>query len=351
MQILSVEKFIELLAQGYTCIDTRSPGEYMQAHLPEAASIPLLNNEERAIVGTVFKQQGRTDAIIKGFEIAGANFAGHITSARQLSPDNKVLVYCWRGGLRSNIMAWLLNLAGMEVFVLKGGYKAFRNYVLAQMCKSWPLLIIGGKTGVGKTEILHQLLSKNQACIDLEELASHKGSAFGHLGQKPQPSSEHFENMLAVELEKVKGAPHIFVENESNKIGAVQIPAMFFKQMREAMVIQIERDFEERKKRILQEYGHFDKALLAQCTHKVAKRLGGLRLQQAIEALEYDNMNLWVMILMEYYDKTYTHSNNERNKEHAVYINADNFTEEMLPQEIIRITNELNLKYDKANTI
>lgn len=337
--------------RGIPCIDTRSPAEYLHAHIPHAASIPLLSNEERAIVGTLFKQQGRTDAIIKGFEIAGANFAQHIKSARQHATCNKVLVYCWRGGLRSNIMAWLLQLAGMEVYVLKGGYKAFRNYALEQLNKSWPLIVIGGKTGVGKTEILNSLREKNYACIDLEKLASHKGSAFGHLGQKPQPTNEQFENNLVFELEKIKIAPLIFIENESNKIGTVQIPPSFYKQMRATKVIQIERDFDTRKNRILLEYGHFDKTLLTQCTLKVAKRLGGLRTQQAMQALEQNNLNEWVVILMDYYDKTYTHSNNERSQENSFFINAENFSNETLPDEILRICNELNLIDDKVNTV
>lgn len=196
------------LAENNPVIDVRSPAEFAHAHFPNAQNLPLLNNEERAIVGTTYKHEGNQTAVLKGYELVGHKFSDYIKLAIKIAPNKKVNIYCWRGGLRSNIMAFVLHTAGFEVNLLQGGYKKYRNWVLETLEQPKQIKIVGGKTGSGKTYVLHQLKMLNQQIIDLEGLAHHKGSAFGSLGQAPQPSIEMFENNLAIQWCKIDPKNH-----------------------------------------------------------------------------------------------------------------------------------------------
>ncbi len=305
-------------------LDTRSPAEHARAHIPGAISFPLLNNEERVVIGTTYKKEGREAAVTKGFEMVGPKFSDFIKQAKELAPQKEVFVYCWRGGLRSNIMAWVLTTAGFKVTLLKGGYKTYRHWVLSQFEQKRKVLVLGGKTGCGKTELLKELQKCGEQIIDLEEVANHKGSAFGSLGKPEQPYTEHFENLLAMQWCSLSNDKRVWIENESFKIGTCVIPLSLYNQMREAAVVTVEVSYEIRRKRILNEYGNFDKALLAEKTEKIRKRLGGLRLKNALAFLEEGNLNAWCDIMLEYYDKTYTHSDALRNKEKAVLFNFEN---------------------------
>ena len=178
-------------------IDVRSPGEYLRGHIPGAFNVPLFTDQERAVVGTLYKQTGRDAAMLEGLRIIGPKMAEIVEQARTLAPDGKVGVHCWRGGERSASVAWLLEKAGFqEVIVLKRGYKSFRERVLASLSLSWVLEVLGGYTGTGKTELLGLLRQEGEQIVDLEGLAHHKGSSFGGIGEKVQPTTEHFENLL-----------------------------------------------------------------------------------------------------------------------------------------------------------
>ncbi|HKR04187.1 MAG TPA: tRNA 2-selenouridine(34) synthase MnmH [Bacteroidia bacterium] len=311
--ILSVESFLKEISEGLPVIlDVRSPKEYHHAHIPGAISFPLLNNEERKEVGITYKNDGREAAVTRGFELVGNKFADFIKSAKEIAPSKEVMIYCWRGGMRSNIMAWLLSLSGFKISVLKGGYKSFRHWVLDQFQVSKNILIVGGKTGSGKTELINALKEIGEQTIDIENLANHKGSAFGSLGQKEQPSTESFENFLAMEWSKADAEKILWMENESLLIGTCALPLGIFNQMRTAPVIEINLDYEIRKKRILSEYGIFDAKLLAEKTQKVKKRLGGLRLKEAMGFLDAGNLINWCDVMMDYYDRTYHQSNKQR---------------------------------------
>jgi tRNA 2-selenouridine synthase len=324
---VSIDVFLSQIANGQQVIlDTRSPAEHERAHIPGAISFPLLNNEERAIIGTTYKKQGREAAVTKGFEMVGPKFADFITQAKTLAPHKEVFVYCWRGGLRSNIMAWLLTTAGFKVTLLKGGYKMYRHWVLAQFHEKKNIVVIGGKTGSGKTELLLELQKCGEQIIDLEAVANHKGSAFGSLGKPQQPFTEHFENVLATQWCKLDATKTIWIENESFKIGTCVVPLALFQQMREAPVVTVVLDYETRKKRILNEYGHFDKILLAEKTEKIRKRLGGLRLKNALAFLDQNDLSAWCDMMLEYYDKTYSHSDALREKANGysfIFLNDD----------------------------
>jgi len=310
---LEVEAFLKLYrTKNPLLIDTRSEKEFSHAHIPGAVNIPILNNEHRHIVGTLYKQEGREAAVLKGFELVGPLFRDKMETAMALAGGREVLVYCWRGGMRSNILGWLLKMAGLKVTLLEGGYKSFRHYMLPFLEKKYPMLILGGQTGSGKTEILHRLRNSGEYIIDLEHLASHKGSAFGLLGQPEQPSQEQFENKLALELEAFGNDSLLWLENESRLIGRIVLPPQLFQQMRDASVLEVQVTREQREKRIHEEYCCFDASLLGEHTHRIAKRLGPQHLKRSLEFLHEGNKTEWMKIILDYYDKTYTHSNAQR---------------------------------------
>ncbi len=311
-------------AEHIPVIDVRSPGEYAHAHFPHAFNLPLLNNEERAIVGTTYKHEGNQTAVLKGYELVGHKFADYIKQAIKIAPNKKINVYCWRGGLRSNIMAFVLHTAGFELNLLQGGYKKYRHWVLETLEQPRQIKIIGGKTGSGKTYVLHELKKLDQQIIDLEGLANHKGSAFGSLGQAPQPSIEMFENNLALQWVKVDANKILWLENESRMIGTVRIPPKIYEAMRQATTYDLLVPLEARINHIVKEYGQFEKQLLIDSTQKLEKKMGNLRMQQAIDFLTSDELNAWVFMLLEYYDKAYLYSKEKRNPNTLIAVPATN---------------------------
>ena len=304
---LTIEEFLTHV-KHHQVLDVRSPGEYKHAHIPGAISFPLFTDEERKIVGTAYKQESKQIAIKIGLKYFGKKMVKMLEAAEEITKNNHtVLLHCWRGGMRSAAVAWLLDLYGFKVFTLIGGYKAYRNWVIQQFEKKYPITIIGGHTGSGKTEILHELSKLGQQTIDLEFLASHKGSSFGAIGQPPQPSQEQFENLLANELSVITcdAGSVLYVEDESQRIGEVNIPTILFKQMRETKVLFIDIPFEERLNFIIANYGKFKKEALVNAVIRIKKKLGGLETKTAINALIEDDVKNCFIILLQYYDKLY----------------------------------------------
>jgi tRNA 2-selenouridine synthase len=202
-------------------------------------------------------------------------------------------------------MAWLLETAGFQVVILKGGYKAFRNAVLHDQINPDRLLVLGGLTGSGKTPVLHALASAGEQVLDLEKLANHKGSVFGSMGEQPQPTQEQFENDIYAWLFHADKQKIIWVEDESKAIGRLRIPNRFYDQLRTAQLLFLEQSRDSRLKRIDELYGKADPEILAALIRKIAKRLGGLRLKLAIEALSDQNITEAASQVLEYYDRTY----------------------------------------------
>jgi tRNA 2-selenouridine synthase len=314
IKAVSSEEFVAL-ADSYPVLDVRSPGEFNHAHIPGAISFPLFDDEERAQVGTMYKQQSREDAIKLGLDFFGPKMRKMVESAEIISgtghtPSDKcILVHCWRGGMRSAGVAWLLELYGFKVYTLNGGYKSFRNWVLNQFDKPYHFSVLGGNTGSGKTYIVHELEKLGHTAIDLEGLASHKGSAFGNIGMPDQPSQEMFENMLAFELySKASQGKSLWLEDESQRIGHVNIPAALWKSMLKSKVYYLDIPFEERLHFIVQEYGKLDKDRLLNAISRIKKRLGDLETRNAIRYLMEDNVKDSFRILLKYYDRFYLKS-------------------------------------------
>jgi len=286
----------------------------------------LFDNEERAIVGTAYKQINRNTSILKGLEIVGPKMRNYAEKAMALAVNNQLLVYCWRGGMRSASMAWLFDILGIKTYTLVGGYKSYRKYGKMQLSQARRLIILGGLTGSGKTETLYEIRKKGEQVLDLEYLANHKGSAFGSLGQHNQLPNEQFENNLIYEFLQLDLSKTIWLEDESHSIGSNWIPNELFLKMREAPVLKMELDKNVRIKRLVKEYAIFDKNHLENCILKIGKRLGGQHVKKALECLKNDQLDVVADITLAYYDKSYSFGvdTREQEKVYPIKLDSDN---------------------------
>ncbi len=326
----------EMKSRNVIVFDARSESEYLQGHIPGAICFSLLNDIERKEVGITYKEQGQQQAVLKGFELVGHKFSDFAKRAIELAEGREIFIYCWRGGLRSNVMAWVMSLAGLKVTLLKGGYKSYRNLCVQQFLAPHDLIVLAGATGSGKSEMLHQLKEHGSAIIDLEGIANHKGSSFGALGQDAQPSQEQFENLLAWHLLDLS-EKKIWIEDESRFVGKIRIPDLFFNRMQASPIIEVERTIENRSRRILNEYGNFPVEQLEERTRAITKRMGGDRVKESVTALHEGNMKGWLMPLLDYYDRTYVHSIDGRVKKVIGKIQPVNMTAEKICIELNRI--------------
>jgi tRNA 2-selenouridine synthase len=304
-QIISID-FYFLNLGHIPLIDVRSPGEFAKGHIPNATNLELFTDEERAVVGTAYKKESKERAIEIGFEYVKPKLHDFITKSVAIAPSKEVAIHCWRGGMRSSAFADHLIENGFEkVYVIEKGYKAFRNYVLQFFEQPFNLKILGGYTGTGKTEILHSLKKKGQQVIDLEGLASHRGSAFGGIDLPPQPTTEQFENNLFSVVQHLNHKLPIWVEDESRMIGNVSIPEAFFNKMREMPVYFLDVPLEERTKHLVTTYASLSHDKLADAIRCITQRLGYDKAKFAQEELEKRNYDKVVEITLLYYDKYY----------------------------------------------
>jgi len=290
-----------------TILDVRSPAEYAQGHIPGAVSFPLFNNEERALVGTCYKQKGKDEAVELGLGIAGPKLANFVAHAKMLVPDRQVRVHCWRGGMRSASVGWLLETAGFNVALLMDGYKGFRHWALSLFSVAQKIIVLGGMTGSGKTEILRALGNMGEQVLDLEALANHRGSSFGALGQLPQPTNEQFWNSVAMEWGKFDRSKLLWIEAESKRIGVCRIPQEIFAQMEMATIIEISRSRQERIAFLVEIYGEADINDLIAATKRIYRRLGGVRGKETINFMKEGNSTAASNLILHYYDKTYVY--------------------------------------------
>jgi len=338
--------------------DVRSPGEYGHAHIPGAYTLPLFSDEERAVVGTLYKQQGKQKAIKAGLDFFGKRMREMVEevekTVKAYQKSNPayaageealpVIVHCWRGGMRSAGVAWLLDLYGFRVYTLVGGYKAYRKWALAQFEAPYEFRILGGYTGSAKTDILEAMRQEPVTLINLEALAKHKGSAFGAMGQPPQPSQEMFENLLALELNQINGKP-CWLEDESQRIGKLTIPHPLWRSMRRSPVFFLDIPFEERLDYIEKTYGGFEQEKYVQAVLRIQKRLGPLETKTTIAYLLENNTREAFRILLAYYDKTYRKSlHNRENLDQLLHsIPCDRTNTHSIIQQLLTCASQVSL--------
>jgi tRNA 2-selenouridine synthase len=304
---IAIGEFL-LRAGAFPVIDVRSEIEYLQGHIPGTFNLPLFNNEERAVVGTLYKNSGREASVLKGLELAGPKLADFVKQLHKITDQKKILVHCWRGGLRSESMAWLFQVAGYEVSILEGGYKAYRRFIRERFSQPANIIILGGLTGSGKTELLHLLGQMGEQVLDLEKLACHKGSVFGGIGQPCQPTNEQFENDIFTAWGKIDPSRLVWIEDESRMIGNVSIPDHLFEQMNRTVMIKVETAREQRIRRLVDEYSKVDKRDLHQAVLKIGEKLGGTNTKRALAAIDAGDFDTVAGLALSYYDKTYIHS-------------------------------------------
>ena len=332
--IVDIQEFLELSEQ-HPILDVRSPGEFEYGHIPNAHSVPLFSDEERAIIGTAYKQVSREAAVNNGIAFFGPKMKELASIAKRTSPGNTFLVHCWRGGMRSGSVAWLLELYGYKVYLLRGGYKSFRGAVLENFSEERNILVLGGRTGSAKTLILKKFVDLGEQVVDLEYLAHHKGSSFGALGEKPQPTQEMFENELFFQLYKTDKNKPVWLEDESGMIGSRAIPKLFFEKMRSCNSYFLDIPFIIRLEYLNEEYGKFEPEDLKDAIKRITKRLGGLDTKIALEAIDNKDTKSAFEICLKYYDKTYDYGKNKRAENTVITCPFDNLNIDQIAKEIV----------------
>lgn len=330
--------------KNFALIDVRSPSEFQRGHIETAINIPLFNDKERSKVGTLYKQKGREVAILEGLDIVGPKLKQLVTDSANVSNGKPILLYCWRGGMRSSSVAWLLNTAGLNVQVIKGGYKSYRKFVLEQFSKSYKLVMLGGPTGSKKTDVLHYLKQAGEQIIDLEALAHHKGSAFGNLEGHQQPDTESFENHLSACLRTFNPDKIIWVEDESKIIGIAHIPNEFWLKMKKAPLIYLELPKNIRLEYLVNTYGRFPKEALQKAIDKIKKRLGGLAYKEACEALINNDLKTTATILLQYYDEAYLFNSYKREDKSTIHhFKLETGEVELVAQNLLKFVKSIDI--------
>jgi tRNA 2-selenouridine synthase len=289
-------------------IDVRAPIEFFKGHLPNAINIPLFEDIERAEIGTLYKQKGKDSAVNRGLEIVSPKMTLFVNQVKTLSKNKKAFVYCFRGGMRSNSFAWLMNTSGLDVCIMKGGYKAFRNYVLEYFDNERKIILLGGKTGSGKTDVLKKLNALSLQTVDLEDLAHHKGSAFGAINEQSQNPQQVFEHDLYHGLSLLDETKAVVLEDESQTIGFNKLPHGLWLQMKQATIIKLEIPFELRVQKLVEDYTTVDIGALKSCVLKITQQLGTLNTKLCIQHLDAGNLSDVAQLSLLYYDRAYEFS-------------------------------------------
>lgn len=334
-----------LFARPHIILDTRSPGEFEKGHIPGAVSFPLFDNDERAVIGTLYKQQGKEAAVERGLEFVGPKMAEFVRQAKELhaaqSEPLPLVVHCWRGGMRSGSVSWLLETAGLEVVKIEGGYKAYRACARKDFGEIPQLRILGGMTGVGKTQIIKAMRDMGAQVVDLEGRAGHLGSAFGNLERVPQPTSEQFSNDCHRDLMACELARPIWMENESRTIGKVHQPQELFDALRVAPVWAVVRSEEERVDELCRVYGEADTEALKRAFVRIREKLGGLRMQEALDALDRGDLRTAAAIGLAYYDKLYQHTRERYPRPHYEHVDCTGLDFKSAARAILKAAGEM----------
>jgi tRNA 2-selenouridine synthase len=306
---------VSVLTQFDALIDVRSPAEYAEDHIPQALSCPVLDDAERARVGTLYKRVSSFEAKKTGAALVAKNIAGHVETVFADKPAGwKPLVYCWRGGKRSGAMAHVLREIGWGAMTLEGGYKCYRRHVVEQLAEIPPRFrfrVVHGVTGSGKSRFLRALRQAGAQALDLEELAAHRGSVLGDLPERAQPSQKMFESLLLQALSGLDPGKPVYVEGESRKIGQLQVPAALIESMRASECVVLEAGLETRVALLMDEYRHFfaDPAALGAQLDCLAELHGREKIEEWKRlALRGEWRSLVARLLEEHYDPAYRRS-------------------------------------------
>tara|TARA_Y100001968_G_scaffold201095_1_gene184634 strand:+ start:715 stop:1770 length:1056 start_codon:yes stop_codon:yes gene_type:complete len=339
----SIYPVTDFLNLTNTIVDVRSPSEFCQGHWPGAINIPLFSDIERETIGKSYKKESRLKAILIGLKVTIPNTKKLLeiilqTTTNKGEVNNKSLrIYCWRGGMRSSAFAWLARTIGVNTYLLKGGYKSYRKWVLNQFEADLPIRLIGGKTGTRKTDLLNYIKKKNIHVIDLEGIANHRGSSFGSLGMGEQPTTQQFENFLAESLYDFhkSNANEIWLEAESSNLGKCRIPNTLYTKMKKAPILEIIRSKNERVKNLVNLYSKNSQTELKDAVNRISKRLGPQRTKEALTAIEKKEWSNACHAMLDYYDKCY-----EYELKKTTNINSINLSGLSLKLSLNKILNE-----------
>ena len=295
-------------------IDVRSEGEFAEATIPGSVNLPLFNNEERAKVGTTYTQSSPSLARELGLDLVSPKLPLLVKQVEELAKKGPLVLFCWRGGMRSKSLATVADLMGVPVYRLHGGYKAYRTQVVGYFEQELPfkIVVLRGNTGVGKTELLGKLRAEGYPAIDLEHLANNRGSVFGAMGLGEPPSQKKFEGLLYEELELLKDSPYVIVECESRRIGRVSLPNTFFSAMRQGIQILQCDSLSNRVQRLIREYTAVPNAQaeIESALERLVKTLGHLKVQELKQLLASERLEEFTeRLLVEYYDQLYAYPN------------------------------------------
>lgn len=298
------------LLDSHCIVDARTPLEFAEDHLPGAINVPILTDAERVEIGTLYKQQGPQAARIRGLQLTCHRFPAIVATIAEAATGRPVLVYCWRGGLRSESIAMLLEMTGYPVVKLAGGYKTFRNTVTSFFeAVSLPvqLVVLHGMTGSGKTEFLLQLPKDRYTTIDLEGLARHRGSAFGALGLGDQPPQKWFDTQLWNAFRKAPADRPIVVEGESKRIGQITLPGDLYEVMAASTKIWCNVSVDTRVQRLAAEYAVEEyRQPMIEALERIKKKLGGQHYEELSTKLaDWDIAGVARGLIEHYYDKLY----------------------------------------------
>ncbi|MDW8095726.1 MAG: tRNA 2-selenouridine(34) synthase MnmH [Aquificaceae bacterium] len=299
------------LLEDRVLVDIRSPSEYEEFHVPGAVNVPLFEDEEKRLIGVVYRGEGVERAKELGYEIAWKKLEGFLQTFRRLKENYRhVVVYCWRGGLRSKELCKVLSSMGVDVLRLEGGYRAYREFILKDMerlLQNKRFMVLTGKTGVGKTRLLRRLKQEGYPVVDLEGLAQDRGSVFGKVGIRKTVSQKMFDALLYEELRGLN-SELLLVEDESRVIGRVHIPEALWRKKEEGIFVEVEASLSVRLKNIIEDYTSSQgwQEEVRRSLHKIRKYLGEEKYLLALEMLKENKVEELALFLMEnYYDKNY----------------------------------------------
>jgi tRNA 2-selenouridine synthase len=319
------------LKGSYILVDVRSPGEYYECNIPGSINIPLFTDYEREIIGTVYVKESVQKAKELGIQFASKKLLDIFKKFNDLKDQYKIIVvYCARGGMRSDSICSILNSLGLNVWRLRGGYKGYRQTVneeLPKLNNEIKYIVLNGNTGVGKTKILRELENKGIDILDLEEAANHRGSFLGGIGLSKVRSQKQFEGLIYEKLRKRK-TNIVFIEGESKRIGSILIPEYIFDNMSKGNHILINASLNIRIKNIVDEYimGENPKIELIDCLHKLRSYMSNSKVDQLIEMLNEEKYNeVAKRLMIDYYDPLYEHS--QIGYAYDLTINADNISD------------------------